>query len=153
MRYRGLFLLLSGVFSVTVFAQTQFPAHCSPVDFKFSQNNAVLIAKKITSRVYAITNVGKDPVWINHQKQNPGAGAGFASQLYPDHWSALLVNSKNFSMDCHVQQSNGMAVVPCEKVLKLCEFEDIHTSKSGEFWVVENVPQSQLMQHITARGF
>ncbi|MDP1573934.1 MAG: hypothetical protein Q8L78_03245 [Coxiellaceae bacterium] len=149
-----LFLLLV-VFSVTIFGQTKFPAQCKIPDVKFTQDHLLLFSKKITPRVYAITNIGKHPIWLNHEKKNPGAGmgAGFASQLYPNHWSALLVDGTDFLVSCQQQNAKGiMVAVTCQKVLRVCQFKNIHTAKLGEYWLVENVIQSQLMPRIKERG-
>ena len=147
-------LLIAVIFSVTTFAQSKFPDQCKIMDSQFAQDNLLLVSKNSTPRIYAITNVGRNPVWLNHEKKNAGMGAGFASQLYPNHWSALLVNETNFPVSCHAQTRKGeMLTVSCQKILRVCEFENVHTIKSGQYWVVENVMQSELKPRIAARGF
>ena len=151
---KKLLLLASVFFSVTTFAQAKFPDQCKIMDSQFAQDNLLLVSKNSTPRLYAITNVGKNPVWLNHEKKNAGMGAGFASQLYPNHWSALLVNEANFPVTCHAQTTKGqMLNVSCQKILRVCEFNNVTITKSGQYWVVENVMQSELKPRINARGF
>lgn len=152
---KRILLLPVALLSLSIFAkEPAFPPQCKDIGVNYANGDAMLIAKKITSRVYGISNISKDPIWMNHENPNGGGmGAGFASQINPGNWSALLVGQNDFSVDCHVQTKTGMTVVPCQKVLRVCEFQKLHTMKQGQYWVVENVPASQLMEHLKIRGF
>lgn len=144
------FVFLCGMLiSLTGIAATVFPPQCKKVAFAKVSAQTVLLAKSATPRVYAITNVSKQSLWMNHTKADPGASAGFASQIQPGRWSALLIRQKAFEMDCHVVKSSGsLDIASCDQVLQVCQFQRLKVTKPGEFWVVENVPKAALMAHV-----
>lgn len=144
------------LFSVNNFAADQFPSHCEHTGLKFSHGKIILFSQHTAKpRLYAIHNISHDPLWITHNVKNPSASAGWASQLSPMHWSALLVTRHRFNLICQIQEkSGGMKNVACGTVVRVCQYSYVypkHPVDAG-YWAVENVPFKALASKIRERG-
>jgi len=146
---KRMMIFLCGLFSAVVFTNI-FANNCIPVDLAYTKNVVLLNTRVAKSAVYVLSNTSLKPLWLNHEKQNPGAGAGFASQLFPKKWSALLITQKAFSVSCQVSTPGGMTAVPCRSVLKICQFQGLHLTKSGDYWVAESVTHPVMMKKIAS---
>lgn len=151
-------LMAAVLFPVATFALAKFPTQCRVSGLRYVHSDIALFSQHTSSpRLYVFENTGLSPIWLNHTDKNKGGmGAGWASQLFPRHWSALLVTQRNFDLMCQMQtKTRGMVTVPCKKVLHACQFSQF-TSKNlvaGGYWVTESVPYRMLESRIRARGF
>lgn len=149
----SLLLLLA---SVGIFAAEQFPSRCRISGLMFSSGQIVLFAQHTAKpRLYAIHNISNNKLWLTHEVQNPSASAGWASQLFPNRWSAILIMRHRFNLICQMQQKSGaMKRVPCHQVISACQFSSVYSKHpvDASFWVVENVPFKTLALHIHRRG-
>lgn len=151
-------IMAAVLFPVATFALAKFPTQCRVSGLKYSHADISLFSQHTSyPRLYVFENAGAHPIWLNHSDKNKGGmDAGWASQLFPHHWSALLVTQRRFDLTCQTQtKSHGMVTVPCKKVLRACQFSEF-TSKNpvgGGYWVAESVPYRALESRIRARGF
>ncbi|EKD77765.1 MAG: hypothetical protein ACD_42C00189G0002 [uncultured bacterium] len=141
----------------TLFSAVHFPPQCRVSGLRYSKH-AILFFSQHTAkpRLYVMTNISKNLIWLTHERKNPGVGAGWDSQLRSKRWSALLVTQRQLDLQCHVQLHSGtIKMIPCEKVLRACQFSQFYFQNpmSGGFWVVEDLPIKALEKRIQARGF
>lgn len=146
------------IFSVSAFAVTKFPTQCRVSGLRYEKDNVVLFAQHTAKpRLYVMENVARHPIWVIHErKNNPGAGAGWASQMMPTHWSSLLVTRPHFSLTCQFQEKSGkVKTIPCKAVLRACQYSQFFSKNpiSSGYWVAENLPYAALALHIRKRGF
>ncbi len=150
-------ILCLSALPVIAFANTQFAKQCQVSGIKYSHKSVSLFSQHTAKpRLYAIENTSKHPIWLNHQRKQVGMGAGWASELFPNHWSALLVTKRVFGLQCQIaKKSGGMPSVPCKKVLHVCQFGqfDSKNPMMGGYWVVENVLFPALEPRMRKRGF
>ncbi|MCX7125459.1 MAG: hypothetical protein NTU49_06895, partial [Gammaproteobacteria bacterium] len=87
---KKIILLISILFSTSLFAITKFPNQCRISGVRFLKESVSLFSQHTAKpRLYAIENTGKKAIWLTHNAKNPSASAGWASQLMPNHWSAI----------------------------------------------------------------
>jgi len=155
MKLKSLFVL--SVLPITVFAAQKFPSQCRVSGLKYTHDDIALFSQHTANpRLYVLENTGKHPIWLNHDDNKGGVGAGWASQLFPQHWSALLVTKHNFDLTCHWQNKAGhMEKLPCHSIVRVCQFSEFDSKNpvGGGYWVTENVPYHALESRIRARGF
>ncbi len=144
------------LFPLTLFA-AEFPHLCRVSGLRFSKESVLLFSQHTSKpRMYVIQNISHSPIWLNHEKKNPSASAGWSSRLFPNRWSAILVTDRNFDLQCEFQKkSGGMKAMPCKQRIRVCQFSEFYAKNplSGGYWVVENVPFRALLSRIGARGF
>lgn len=143
------------LFSVMGFAANSFPPLCRISGLQFSRDDLMLFSQHTTKpRLYAIHNISHYPLWITHNVKNPSASAGWASQLSPNNWSALLVTRKKFNVICQVQTKSGIKNIDCGKVIRVCQYSHVYSKHplDAGYWAVENVPLKSLASKIRARG-
>ncbi|OGT41519.1 MAG: hypothetical protein A3F13_03715 [Gammaproteobacteria bacterium RIFCSPHIGHO2_12_FULL_40_19] len=149
-------LCIIAIFPITLFA-AEFPNFCRVSGLRFSKASVLLFSQHTSKpRMYVIQNISHSPIWLNHEKKNPSASAGWSSRLFPDHWSAILVTDRNFDLQCQFQKKSGaMRAMPCKQMIRVCQFSEFYSKNplSGGYWVVENVPFRALLSRIDARGF
>lgn len=142
---------------ISIFAAQKFPHLCRVSGLHFERASLFMFSQHTSKpRMYVITNISAHPIWLVHEKKHPDVSAGWDSQLFPKHWSAILVTRKNFSFSCHYQNKSGaMKVVPCKYVVRACQYSDFYSKNpvQGGFWVAENLQFKVLDSHIRARGF
>lgn len=152
-----LLLITFIIFPLTIFAIEKFPTHCRISGLRFSHHSILFFSQHTAMpRLYAIKNISKKIIWLTYERKNPGAGAGWDTQLSPQHWSAILITRRQFNLQCHFQNKSGVMMrVPCEHVIRACQFSEFysHHPIGGSYWIVENALFHDLIPHIRARGF
>lgn len=145
------------IFPALIFSAELFPSQCRVSGLRFSHQSIFLFSQHTAKpRLYAIQNSASQPIWLTHEKKNANMSAGFASQLFPQHWSVILITRRDFDLQCSFAQKSGRIVhVPCKRVIRVCQFSEFYFKNplSGGFWVVENVLLPKLEGGMRARGF
>lgn len=160
MKLKLLFLSMM-MFPIMLFAAEKQP-FCDQSGLRFSHQQLIFFAAKPhldKPGLYVIKNTSHNTLWINHVlKNNPGVSAGWASELAPDHSSAILLTRRptKFAVVCQAQEKTGRAVnVSCKKVLRACQFTSYvsHKPITSSYWVAENLSHDAMMKRLKARGF
>jgi len=109
-----------------------------------------LSAKAITlhpnqpSNVYLIYNASAQPVWLNHESSS-GVSAGWASQIWPAHYSVLVLgqSKKLFTLSCQAASFKPLA---CDGRVRVWSL-GVRSLKplAGGYWLSENTLPTALM--------
>lgn len=134
-------------------ADSWFEQHCQPIAIADAQ--AQLQVKK---PALVVLHSRSDAVlWLTHPIKDPGASAGWTSELHTDHWSALfLTPQKNsFNVACIKSIPGHEQRTPCAEVLRICTLptDVVPQNVDGAFWVVENSTKDMLIPDLVQRGF
>lgn len=128
------------------------PISCPAVKTITANNYLLNTSKNGGPQLFVIHNLSHATVLLNHPlNRDPGAKAGWASEIKPNHWSALLLNSKNFLLNC----SSGKKVhlVNCSKFIRVCEPDlKLDPALSGNYWFVENQTEANFWPAILKRA-
>ena len=133
-----------------------FPDVCTQEGFHYDGQNLIL-DKDSEQSLFVFTPTTQKTFWLNHPIGNdPGASAGWASELEPRNWSALTLSgsSEDFAITCSLIGGDGIKYIDCSQALMVCKITDA-TFKSknlGSFWVAENQPRQDLLEAIRSRG-
>ena len=137
----------------------EYPKNCKATGYEFF-NNALRLRKKSNepTRLYLIYNQSGYEVIIDRVKKDPGADAGWATELQPHHWLALLMNDTSFHLTCIRPKDDSKQYQSgnCSQLLKICTYEKIDADTpdklAGNYWVVENKLLPELFLQIHQRG-
>jgi len=137
-----------------------FPQGCAAESYEFNGNNLVLNEVSSKQSLYLFHNISDKNFLINHPiTKNPGASAGWASNLSPGNWSALTIdgtatNIGNFEITCSVIGDGKIQYLDCKNVIKTCRFKDpvFNSENTGSYWVAEDKPLNSLLEAIKGRG-
>ncbi|OGT49440.1 MAG: hypothetical protein A3F17_02680 [Gammaproteobacteria bacterium RIFCSPHIGHO2_12_FULL_41_15] len=161
-------VILATLSITTVYADTQnaqtvnaatigFPLGCVATQTKTADNELILAPESTQkSRVYLLFNQSKKKYLINHVGDPGTASAGWGSVIEPGHWSAILLNQNNFSVNCTEYDGSFTQVLNCNNVMKVCQLSPKENSGfvgQGSFWIAENKTLENLYPTIHARGF
>lgn len=150
---KSLLVIIFTLFSWPIQAQEIFPNGCTPlvVDGELVK----LSTKKPV--VVMLHNLSNNDLWITHPADtDPGAQAGWSSQLNGGKWSALALDeTKSFQLSCIESRPGHEQQIPCAGVLAVCKWINITMpeKKSGVFWAGENMDLAPLKAYIERMGF
>ena len=136
-------------------SESDYPEGCLAQGYEFKDNNLVLNKSSSKQSLYLLHNISDKSYWLNHvMSEDPGASAGWGSELDTDNWSAIAMNKENFEMNCIASGSGEVKDLDCKEVVKICKFEKpvFNSEDSGSFWVAENQPLTDLLDAIKSRG-
>ncbi|MCC6713446.1 MAG: hypothetical protein IT344_08805 [Candidatus Dadabacteria bacterium] len=104
--------------------------------------------------VFLLHNVSGAAFQVTHPVKNPGASAGWTSEIGPGRWSAFAAGSEDFALVCVKPEAGETKTLPCEGVLKVCELTDAQmpADLSGSFWVSEDKELKALLEDVKSRG-
>jgi hypothetical protein len=127
--------------------------NCEESHHHMANNLLILNNDGPTQQVYILTNISNTPLLLSHPQTDPGAGAGWASDLKPGYWSAIAMNLEKFTLSCQPNVA-GAAPLDCAKVLNVCDMPEASFPRLnlGAYWVVENQPMSTSMAEIKKVG-
>ena len=133
-----------------------FPKGCVEEGVKFVEKNLVLSVASEQS-LYVFHNISDKSYWLNHPAtKDPGASAGWASEISKGNWSALTVsdNPGEFVMTCSIIGDGSVEYLDCKKVVKSCRLENakFNSENSGSYWIAENKSLNSILAGITSRG-
>lgn len=142
-------------------SETDFPQSCVAESYEFNGKSLVLNESHTKQNLYLFHNISDKNLWLNHPiSKDPGASAGWASELNTRNWSALAINVAafnmgNFEITCSIMDENGkINYLDCRDIIKTCKVKEptFNSENSGSFWVAENKPLSNLLDSIKSRG-
>jgi hypothetical protein len=103
--------------------------------------------------IYIFQNISDHSFWLNHASTK-GMSAGWGSSIAPNHYSAILMNTPNFSFSCTQDMGNQIQKLDCQKAVRVCKFKTIQqTSSQDHYWIVEDKSQTEVVTEIRRRGF
>ena len=132
-----------------------FPENCTQTGFEYKDGGVILNTDSKTSQgLYLLNNKSDSDYWITHPVKNPGASAGWTSDINPGNWSAFTVNIPGFELACMKTGQSSMDTLSCEKVLRVCRIQDpvFKPDMSGNYWVSEDKPLQAVLDEIKGRG-
>jgi len=132
------------------------PEGCINSGFKFSGGELILNdGTGGVLNLFLLHNVSEDTIYINHEpSNNPGASAGWSTELGPGNWTAVSMSDVNFDFMCGKMVPGKFQEVQCSGELKACKFDSaVFDEKSkGSYWVSENKPLDATLETIKSRG-
>lgn len=133
--------------------KTTVTLNCEESHHRMENNLLILNHEGPTQQVYILTNISNTPLLLSHPQVDPGAGAGWASELKPGNWSAIAMNLEKFALSCQPNTA-GAAFLDCAKVLNVCDMPEASFPRInlGAYWVVEDQPMSTSMAEIKQVG-
>lgn len=149
------FFLLSFICCTAEEPGAGFPGGCKPAGFSFKGDNLVLKTGAGEEQdLYLLHNISGKPLMLNHPVRNPGASAGWASEIGPGNWSAIAMNIREFELSCAYSGAGEYESAPCAKALEACGFANavFPSDLTGSFWVSEDQKQDALLGEIKSRG-
>ena len=104
--------------------------------------------------VYLFKNLTTHSIWVDHPVPHPSVSAGWSSYLRPGNLSALLVNRKNFTMNCATIKPGRVEYLDCAKVVSVCTPTTavITSARKGTFWLVEDKAWDVLIKLLAKHG-
>jgi hypothetical protein len=153
MRSLSLIFILLFIFSKSNAATPE----CLPLSPKIENKNIILPGTEDpkNSVVYFFKNKSLQSVLIDHPlKNNPGMNAGWSSYLRPDHWSALVLNKKEFAVSCVMIQPGKVVTLDCSTIIDVCTPHIISskTPLKGNYWLSEDKPWDGFLKTMEKRG-
>ncbi len=139
-------------------SKSNFPEGCTEEGISYNGENLLLKDNSSSKQsLYLFYNISDKSFWLNHPvAKDPGASAGWASEVSSGNWSALTINSspENFVMTCSIIGDDGVKYLNCKDVVKTCRIENaaFNSGDSGSYWVAENKPLQDLTEAIKSRG-
>ncbi|KTD22466.1 hypothetical protein E3983_01050 [Legionella israelensis] len=148
MRYFSVILL--SLFWGFVHAGSALPEFCQAI--RIDDETALLKTSK--TALFMIYNRTDNTLWLTHPVENPGASAGWTSELQPGHWSALNIG-QDFTLNCVESSPGHEQQVSCKDAIRICRYKKVRFPKNnqGSYWAGENLPLKELLSHLAERGF
>lgn len=135
----------------TVVMASSVPIGCAPIKI---QGEALTIKTKKPSLIF-MQNLSENNLWLTHPLADPGASAGWTSQLQSEHWSALVVTEASFVLHCTESRPGHEQQIPCEDALMACVWKKVKipSQAKGTFWAAEDKSLAELKAAVLAAGF
>jgi len=139
---------------------SDFPQTCLEEGIKFKNNNLLLNIGSSKQSLYLFHNISDKNFLINHPvTKDPGASAGWGSNLSSGNWSALAIDGaaikiENFEITCSIIADGKVDYLDCKNVIKVCRFKEpvFNSENTGSYWVAEDKPPNSLLEVIKGRG-
>lgn len=132
-----------------------FPGNCATNQGYTFQGKELLLNSPFNSiapqRVFLLHNTTSGVIMVNHQVSNPGASAGWMSEISPNQWSAIAMNQPNFSLVCMAYIPPRLGFINCTNALSICSFPASNQTL-GTFWLAENQSLPKLLNTLAQRG-
>jgi hypothetical protein len=151
-------LRLIGIFSLIFLISNALAAEkiaCTPMTEKAEIKEIHLTGAddSETVKVYFFKNIRQEGIWIDHPVENPSASAGWASYLRAGNSSALLVNRKNFTVNCAIIKSSKIDFLDCKKAVEVCVSKvTMKSVRKGTYWLAEDKSWDDLITGLAKRG-
>lgn len=153
------FILFVLIVSAGCQAQDKGPANpegCSSSDYKFGSKELILNSGTGGElNLYLFNNISESTIYMNHEPKNdPGASAGWSTELAAGNWTAISISEENFAFTCGKMVPGRFEEVPCSDELKVCKFTKAEFSEKarGSYWVSENKTLDATLETIKSRG-
>lgn len=133
-----------------------FPESCVRSGFEFSDNDLILNTESGSGQsLYLFHNISEKEIWLNHPVTgDPGASAGWASEMASGRWSAFALNKEDFVMNCSAMGEGKVQYLTCEKVITACKFTKpiFIQAEGGSYWVSEDKMLEAVLEEVKNRG-
>ncbi|HSW69602.1 MAG TPA: hypothetical protein VLI69_05580 [Gammaproteobacteria bacterium] len=150
---RKIILMSALAISLNVMAEEDL---CVPLDMQSENKEIVLPGPDQThaSQIYFFKNLTEKSIWLDHPVLHPSASAGWSSYLRAGHASAILVNRKNFNLNCAVIKPGKVEYLDCAKAISVCMPKEmtLKSARKGTYWLVEDKSWDDLMKALAKRG-
>lgn len=127
-----------------------FPPNCHSEGFAFDGKLLKLNASGIASRIFLLKNMSNHLLVLDHynpKRASQGAGAGFASTLHSQQWSAVTAENPDFAISCLIRRPESIEYVACQSVLLVCGIAmSSQSALSGSYWIAEDQELNVLLQ-------
>lgn len=138
---------LMGCFWLTSTFAASLPPNCNPV--MLDAENPTL--KAVKTQIFVLHNIGVQTLWITHPTKNPGASAGYTSELGAGKWSALVLKNPEFAIGCVESRPGHEQAVSCAEAISVCSYTTIPKDLQGNYWLVENQSMPKLQEALQKR--
>ena len=160
MKLKILITILIGLMIINVNAMSFITElNCTNQSITFQNRVVVLNAQNTAGpHVYRLQNLAEQTVQLNHST-GVGMQAGVASNIDPQHVSAMLIQQSSFFLSCAYLNAEGVPrTVDCENVITACEIENIvypvdPSMSQGQYWIAENRSSDDFNNALIQRGF
>ncbi len=132
-------------------------ALCTSGHYKIHMFDIVLNTNGVMHdpELFFIHNRSKMSLWLGKGGHSSGANAGWASQLSPNRWSAIVLSGNQaFTLTCSQLHKHRLKVMDCEQYIKVCDVAHgaYNTTLSGGYWATENKKASDFLPALQQRG-
>jgi hypothetical protein len=134
-----------------VMAEEPFPYECKVMPV----SSGTLMLPANAPALVMLHNQSDSELWITHPISDPSASAGWSSRLQSNRWSAFALGSQAFELSCIESKPGHEQQIPCSGVITVCQWLGIKTTDKQPvpYWAGENMPLSELLAHLSQRGF
>ncbi len=151
-----LFVLLMSGGCRTQDKDSAYPEGCGSEGIEFSGKKVIVNnGTGGALNLFLFHNVSGGAVLLNRgPEKDPGASAGWASELSSGNWSALAINIRDFTLTCAKTGSGNYEELTCKDVLEACAYSKavFKAGDSGSYWVEEDKPLNAVLDGIKSRG-
>lgn len=131
--------------------------HCVSVEVTIEKKNIILpgVTSTKASQIYFLHNISPKSLWIDHpQEGKQSLKAGWSSFVQPDRWSAILINKKEFAINCAVIEPGKVNYQNCSKTITVCMPKDAKydSKRKGSYWLAEDKSYEDLIVALEKRG-
>ena len=127
---------------------------CIKIEAKRENKNLVLPGpiEKYTQVMYFFKNQTQQSIWLDHPVRHASASAGWSSYIHPGHWSAIVVNRRDFTISCAVIKPGKVDYLDCSRALSVCSPKPVPMLHGkSTYWVAEDKPWDDLLKAIGNR--
>ena len=146
---KGLIILTSCFILAACHQPEQVALNCASTNVQVAQN-ITLNTTTATPTLYVFHNTSKQAFFFNHESGR-GMSAGWASQIDPDQWTAILMDKSKFALTCTLVNSAGNQTTSCAQLVQACQLQTKAALSKDNYWVAENKTQAELLAAIKAR--
>lgn len=129
---------------------------CIPLEIKSANKEIILPGpdEPKKSKIYFFKNLTDKSIWLDHPVLHPSASAGWSSYLRKENASALVVNRKNFNLNCAVIKPGKVEYLDCSKVVSICAPKEVvfKSPRKGTYWIAEDQSFDDLLKTMNKRG-
>lgn len=129
---------------------------CSPAVVKTENKNIILPGPNDPkeTKIYFFNNISQESLWLDHPVPHASASAGWSSYLRPSNWSAILVNRKDFVINCAVIKPGKVDYKDCGKAITICspKTSTLGSKRKGSYWIVEDKSWDDFVKSFTSRA-
>ncbi|MCL4243651.1 MAG: hypothetical protein KJ002_00725 [Candidatus Dadabacteria bacterium] len=136
-------------------SESALPPGCVESGFRHEDGQVILNpGAGDKESIFLLHNISDGTFQVTHPVKNPGASAGWTSEIGPGRWSAFAAGSEDFRLSCVQPVDGNMKTLPCEKVLAVCGLPNprMPSDLSGSFWVSEDKELNALLEDVKSRG-
>ncbi len=127
---------------------------CDHQAVSFVKQNAVLSnSKPDQPALFILHNVAQQDFWLSHPVDPASASAGWGTFIKQNNWSAIMINSKDFTITCSKTAPGELQSLNCKDALTACQLQsaNIPSNSAGNYWVIENSSYRDMLAALRKR--